>query len=369
MIITFKFSYEILAAILVIAFILILSFEYLWLYIISRKNEEVLLQKRKINLKIHAMIEAVMYSPTASSRKAELDSILNYIGQDPDKKDEAANQFIELMRRQNDIPPEKIKSLEMIYKAIDPIAFYSTRLEQGNKNEKGYAARKLADFGATEKITEIRKLLDSKNTGLVYNCAMALAELADEQSTLLFLKKCENNRRYSHRVLLELLQTYTGDREKIVRSIFENCNNYIKTAAIKAYTDDCIANLADLYIESMSSKDINLKIASVKALAQIGKPEYEHKMIVALNDKNWVVRLAAVSGLEKIGTQTALKALVDATQDDEWWVRNAAARAIVKIDFYLVYVEKVLSGYDKYAADAVKNALYKQIKMTGGDFS
>lgn len=92
------------------------------------------------------------------------------------------------------------------------------------------------------------------------------------------------------------------------------------------------------------------------------------KMTIALNDKNWIVRLAAVSGLEKIGTETALEALVEAAQDEEWWVRNAAAKAIVHIDFPLVYVEKVLSGYDKYAADAVKNALYKQIKINGGAF-
>ena len=89
-------------------------------------------------------------------------------------------------------------------------------------------------------------------------------------------------------------------------------------------------------------------------------------MIIALNDKNWIVRLAAVSGLERIHSQTSLEALVKATQDDEWWVRNAAAKAIVNIDFQLIYVEKVLSGYDKYAADAVKSALYKQINMNGG---
>ena len=78
--------------------------------------------------------------------------------------------------------------------------------------------------------------------------------------------------------------------------------------------------------------------------------------------------LAAVAGLEKIASGRALEALVKAVRDEEWWVRNAAAKAIVNIDFQLVYVEKVLSGYDKYAADAVKNALYKQINMNGGGF-
>ena len=195
---------------------------------------------------------------------------------------------------------------------------------------------------------------------------MALSELGDEDAVVIFAKKCERNRYYSHRILLELLQAYTGDRIGLTKRLYNECNDYIKATCIKAYTHDCIEELSEIYADGVSAKDNNLKIACVKALAQLGKLEYEQKMIIALNDKNWIVRLAAVSGLERIHSQTSLEALVKATQDDEWWVRNAAAKAIVNIDFQLIYVEKVLSGYDKYAADAVKSALYKQINMNGG---
>lgn len=363
---TAEFSYEILAAILLIGFLVLLCAEYIWLYILSKKNEETDLQKREINTRIHAMMEAFMYSPTQSSRETELDSLLQYISNDPAKKDEAAIQFVQLMRRSEDIPPEKLEALGRLYEALDPISFYAQILEKGSRFEKSYAVRRLADFMATDQIEEIRRLLDDKHTDLVYNAAMALSELADAQSVVLFAKRCESNRNYSHRVLLELFQAYSGDRAALVRRLYSECNDYIKATAVKAYTADCIEELAELYIEGLSGKDTNLKIACVKALAQFGNPAYEQKMSIALNDKNWIVRLAAVSGLEKIGTETALESLVGATQDQEWWVRNAAARAIVNIDFNLVYVEKVLSGYDKYAADAVKNALYKQIKMNGG---
>lgn len=148
------------------------------------------------------------------------------------------------------------------------------------------------------------------------------------ESVVRFARQCETNRRYSHRVLLELLQAYRGDRAELVRQLHENCNEYIQATAYKAYTADCLEELAPLYVEAMGSRDTNLKIAGVKALAQLGKPEYEQKMTIALNDKNWIVRLAAVSGLEKIGTETALEALVGAAQDEEWWVRNAAARPL-----------------------------------------
>ena len=363
---TAEFSYEILAAALIIIFTVLLCAEYLWLYVLSKKNEETDIQKREINSRIHAMTEAFLYSPTASSRETELTSLIEYIGDDPLKRDEASVQLIQLIKRSEDIPPEKLRALGRLYESLNPIEFYSERLNKGNLYDKSYAARRLADFNASDKTEEIRKLLDDKHADVVYNAAMALSELGDGESVLVFAQKCENNRYYSHRVLLELFQAYTGDRAELVRRIFDERSDYIRATCIKAYTSDRIEALAPLYAEGVSSKDSNLKIACVKALAQLGNPDYEQKMITALNDKNWIVRLAAVAGLEKIASGRALEALVKAVRDEEWWVRNAAAKAIVNIDFQLVYVEKVLSGYDKYAADAVKNALYKQINMNGG---
>lgn len=362
-----EFSYEILTAILIISFLILLSAEYLWLYVLSKKNEEENMQKRQINSKIHAMMESFLYSPTETSRKTEMKSLFEYIGNDPVKKDEAIVQLIQLLHRTEDLPAEKRNSLMILRQQLDPVPFYTERLEKGNNYEKSYAVRKLADFNATEKIDRIRPLLNSRKSDVVYNAAMALSELGDLDSVIFFAKKCENNRNYSHRVLLELFQRYRADRAELVKRVYAECNNYIKATAIKAYTTDCIEDLSGLYMEGITGQDANLKIACVRALAQFGNPEYEQQMNVALNDKNWIVRLAAVAGLEKIGTQTALNSLVAATQDEEWWVRSAAARAIVNMDFQLHYVEQVLSGYDKYAADAVKNALYKQINMNGGD--
>lgn len=361
-----EFSYEIWGAILIILFLVLLCVEYLWLYVLSKKNEESDVQKREINARIHAMMEAFLYAPTVSAKETECASLLEYIGSDPEKKDEAAVQFIQLMRRSEDIPPEKLESLGRLYEQLEFIPFYADRLRQGDDYEKSYAVRRLADFDASDKTEDIRKLLDNKNPNVVYNAAMALSELGDMDAVVRFAKKSENNRYYSHRVLLELFQAFRGDRAKLVRLLYDQCDNYIKATCVKAFTADRIEELAGLYMEGMTDNDVNLRIACVKALAQFGNPQYEQKMKIALNDKNWIVRLAAVSGLEKIGTETALESLVEATQDEEWWVRNAAARAIVTIDFHLVYVEKVLSGYDKYAADAVKNALYKQINMSGG---
>lgn len=104
-----EFSYEIMAAVLIVAFLVLLCGEYIWLYVISKKNEESDLQKREINARIHGMLEAFLYSPTASTREAELSSLVDYIGDDPVKRDEAAVQFVQLMGRAEDIPDENFR--------------------------------------------------------------------------------------------------------------------------------------------------------------------------------------------------------------------------------------------------------------------
>lgn len=362
-----EFSYEVLTAILIIVFLVLLCAEYLWLYILSKKNEEENMQKKNINSTVHALMESFLYSPTDTARQTEIQSLMDYIGNDPVKKDEAIVQLIQLLHRAEDLPDQKRNSLEILQQQLDPIPFYAEQLEKGNDYKKSYAARRLADFHATDQLEKIRQLLKSRRADVVYNAAMALSELGDLDSVLFFAKKCENNRNYSHRILLELFQRYQGSRAELVKRVYEECNNYIKATAIKAYTADRIEELSGLYLEGLTDNDVNLKVACVRALAQFGNPDYEQKMNIALHDKNWIVRLAAVTGLEKIGTKSALSSLVTATQDEEWWVRSAAARAIVNMDFQLLYVEQVLSGYDKYAADAVKNALYKQINLNGGE--
>lgn len=363
-----EMSYEILAVILLIVMLVLLCAVYLWLYLLSKRNEEYVTNKKRTESRIHDLFESVIYSANGISRDGELEVLKEYIGDSDEKKDMVAVCFLKMMRSGSKFSESRVEALGCIYEMLDPVKFYKDRLENGNRYEKCYAMRRLSDFAVTDSKEDIEKYIDSKKADYVYNAAMALSEMGDEKATLAFLKKCEKNKKISHRVILECLQVYTGDRTNLVRRIQQECDEYILSSAIKAYTDDCNEDLTDIYIGAMSSQNVNLKVAATKALSHMGNPAHEQRLITALNDKNWIVRLSAVDGLERIATEGALEALVGATQDDEWWVRNAAARAIVNKDFYLVYVEQVLSGYDKYAADAVKDALYKQVKMNGGAF-
>ena len=104
-----------------------------------------------------------------------------------------------------------------------------------------------------------------------------------------------------------------------------------------------------------------MKIACVKALSAFGYPEDEQLLQIAAGDKDWVVRAAAVRGLSLLHSQTALATVKHALGDKEWWVRQAAAQSITKMDISPSDLEEILGGYDRFAADAVKNVLYRQV--------
>ena len=76
-----------------------------------------------------------------------------------------------------------------------------------------------------------------------------------------------------------------------------------------------------------------------------------------------MVRSAAVKGLQKLGTPTAVQGVKEATKDKEWWVRQAAAYSLIDMNVNISELEDVLGGYDKYASDAVKYALYRSVDL------
>lgn len=361
-------NYEVFAAVLIIVSVVLLSAEYLWLYLYSKKSEEVLLNKSEINRKVHSLIETSLNSPTKSGRNNELNELFKYVDGDFERLDETANQLLQLQMRFDTLSDEKKNTVNEIMEKINPKAFYLDKLKNGNKYEKGYCCRKLSEFNMKSCINEIRAYVDDKNLSLSYNATMALSELGDIESIEKFFENNKKNYSYSHRILLELLHNFNGDRLKLAKAIFSDFldNDYIIATALKAFSEDCFYELSDFYAEKMNSTNSQVKIAAVKAIAEFGDPDFTHNLIIALNDKNWVVRASAVKGLKTINNEEALSAVVGAIQDEEWWVRKAAAEAVAEMDYSLVYVEKILNGYDKYAADAVKNALYKTIHISGG---
>ena len=330
----------------------------------AERQEEEQKQQVQANEKIAAMFDAVINSPTEVSKINESKALKEYAQQEKHHLDMVSKCIIDMKSHEDILIDSKKKSLQFIYETVNPVAEYKKFFDENNNQDKAFACRQIADFGAKEEIENIAKYLDSKSSDLSYNAAMSLTVLGDGESVIKYIKKCQNNHKFSHRIIIELIKRFTGDREKLADDLLRDGNDdYIKATVIKAIVAYKYESFEDVFMDGLESSDINLKIACVKALSQIGKPSYEHTLTVLLHDKNWIVRASAIKGLENIKTESAIKAIFGATKDDEWWVRQAAAKSLVNADSELKYVESTLQGYDKYAIDAVKYSLYRYIDI------
>lgn len=355
-------SYAIIAIILTILALLIIGGQYLWLFALAHEEEEYAKKYDEANKNITRIFETIIYYSTEDELEIELKALKDYVGEDKLRIDILSTKIIDMFQNDNVSDEERGISFRVL-KYVEIIEFYKKLLDKGDFYEKSFACRKLALFDVEQQIPQIRKYIKSQNKELSYNAAMALSAFGDKESIVDFILSCEKNFSYSHRIILEIMDNYMGDLAALSKEVFEKCDDYIKSTVIKGLAGKDYPEFEIMYVQGLSSKNPSIKIACAKALARTGKPEYEFPLIVAANDKNWVVRSNVVKQLGQFNSQQSINALIEATKDKEWWVRYSAAKALVDLDINLEYIEQVLGGYDKYASDAVKFALYKKYQI------
>lgn len=77
-----------------------------------------------------------------------------------------------------------------------------------------------------------------------------------------------------------------------------------------------------------AAPELELRIASVRALGLLGHPAAEEAVTGAFSDSAWEVRSAACEAAGRIGLVKAAPSLVAALGDSAWWVRFRAGEAL-----------------------------------------
>ena len=357
-------QYELLAVLSVIFCLLLLGGEYLWLAVLAKKQEDSQNRYAAAEQKIQSMVEGILYSPTAASRQNETALLKELMGND--------TRLFEMISAQlcfweeygdEETFGDKEAVIDSVYEALDPIKLFSDILRSGNKYRIGYACRRLADYDAFDYLGDIYKLSKGKNRDIAYNAAMALARLGYTDGVAEYILRIENDKRYSFRIVHELFATFSSDRAELAAQVLAACDDHMKTVVIKAIAPYGFERFHQLYREGTTSRNTDMRIACVRALGALADPADEHTLLTAAKDREWVVRSAAVKGLQRLGTPAAVQGVKEATKDKEWWVRQAAAYSLIDMNVNIAEIEEVLSGYDKYASDAVKYALYRSVSL------
>lgn len=355
---------ERLTVILFIISIILIVIELLWLYIISQNQEEYLNKRHRDITMLQNQIEAILGSPLPETRQKEQEEFLKIARKNSDTFIAGVCAYLNEEKSKDKLSPERQKVLEDLLTEFDPIPRLIREMKHGNKYQKAMICRLLGDLNATEALDEVRKNMKSKNHMLKYAAGMTLSKLGDQEGTIEFLKTCEKDEKYSHRVILELLQYYGGDKVELVRQYFQdkhNSDEYMRATIVKAMKKEELVKMKDILIDGFLGTGNQMRVACVKAMSTVGTPDLEQYLITASKDRDWILRLSAISGMEKINTPNTLKAVCQCVKDEQWWVRRRAAETLLRMDHSMQYVEEIINGYDRYAAGALKECMYKNI--------
>ncbi len=340
----------------------VIGLEYILHYRLAEQQDEKEVNSRLIDHRMKIRVEGILYAPTDACRNNEIKAMAEEINNNFENYEAAIRIIDSVKNRADDEYKAELDVLvSRINDEVNPVSIYASMLDTSDIYHKGYALRRLADLGAEEYRETMIEYSRNKNRDLAYNAAMALAQFGDAENVAAYLKRIQNDRLYSGRIINEFFDDYKGDRVQLAQLLFADCNTYMRSNIIKAITPYKIEEFHQMYVENSVSKDFQLKVACVKAIAAFGKPDDEQLLQIAAQDKEWVIRASAVRGLSLLNTPTALASVKNALRDKEWWVRQTAASALTSMDISPRDLEDILGGYDRFAADAVKAVLYKKI--------
>ncbi len=353
-------TYEIISIIALLLCLLIIGIEYIFHYRLAEIQDDNIARLDGIRRRLKMRVEGVLFAPTDRCRADEITSLVKEI----DGDFEVYELSIEAMRQYRDQSGDEGVDviIDEVNEQAKPVEIYAEMLENGDVYRKSYACRRLSDLGASQYRDELRKYVDNKNRDLAYNAAMGLAKFGDTDVVAEYLLSIQDDRMYFARIVNEFFDVFSGDRVELASRLFETCNPYMKNTIIKAIAHFRLDAFRPMYLSGATGNNQQHKIACIKALAEFGYEEDEQILQMAAKDRDWVIRSSAVRGLSRLNTRTALNTVKRALSDKEWWVRHTAADSIIKMNVSPRDLEDILGGYDRFAADAVKNVLYRMIE-------
>lgn len=231
------------------------------------------------------------------------------------------------------------------------------RLTSKSSFKKSLACRQLGILKLENTAKYIRKLSYCKDKDVRYNVFLTLAKLGNLEGIVDILTKDYEDVHLSHRAVIEIISSFTGSKQELFQKTLPLSDDYVRGVLIKAAAQYKIEGLRDYYIKYLKSEDKNLRIACIRALCDLKNSNNEEYIINMLYDKQWEVRAAAAKSLQTIGTSSSFVALAKTAGDSEWWVRHNAACTLILLDGGKEYAAKIINSNDKYAREAVVNAI------------
>lgn len=240
---------------------------------------------------------------------------------------------------------------------IGLVQYEISNLKDKNVFKKALACKKLGQFRSKKAINSLLKRINTTNTDVKYNILLALAKIGDEYSFIKAFEKIDSTVLLSERSLIEIVDSFEGDKNKIYKHMINSNNDFISCVFIKSAANYKSISLSNEISKYLSSENKEKRIASVKALASVKDERYLDCMIKLLEDKEWEVRAVVAKALGNFKNPKILVSLTKSLSDKEWYVRYNAATSILNNEAGLDILSHVFEGDDNFAKDIIISAI------------
>ena len=186
---------------------------------------------------------------------------------------------------------------------------------------------------------------------------MALAKIGDEESLVAAFTTFNGNATLSERSLIEIVDSFCGDKISLYHKMIIDENPYISSIFIKSAGNYMDFAMNDIIASFIKESNLTRKIASIKVIGQTYDIRYIDDLIECMKDKSWQVRAVTANSLGKLESNSALPILIGALNDREWWVRRNSAEAIFMIPNGIKEIETVFLAQDSFAKDSLLSAM------------
>lgn len=235
--------------------------------------------------------------------------------------------------------------------------FMLTNLQSKDTKEIALSCKILGEFRSKKSISPLLKAIDKKDADIKYNALMALSKIGEVQALVTAFAKLNKNSILSERSLIEIVDSFEGDKTSLYYQMILNDDPYISSIFIKSAGNSSNSALNDNIALFIKEKNLARKIAAIKVIGQTCDIRFLDDLIKCMKDESWQVRSVAAKNLGKLEHDKAIPALVSALNDKEWWVRYNSAEAIFMIPNGIKEIEAVFLAQDAFAKDSILSAM------------
>ena len=254
---------------------------------------------------------------------------------------------------------------EMLGTIVDRFDIARTQGQRLRKRWRGHrrlraavALAELADASAAEVLIE---QLSDREQEVRIQCARGLGRMRWTPGINAILARFDNETPWVRSRFSDSLVSY-GDTATFPLLAYIATNHRLSTSGVPTAVRTLGAIGDPLAVRPMielfeESDDLEVQIALVEALGQIGGPMELQPLEKAARSEDWRVRAKAATTLGAVGNLSILSTLVDGLTDQNWWVRNNSAHALTQFPAGIDHLYGALLHDDRFARDAASEAL------------